>query len=311
VAPRLIAIVGPTGAGKSALALRVAGEWPAEIVSCDSLQVYRGLDIGSAKPSVEERRLVPHHLIDVRDPREGFSAAEYARDARAAAADIAGRGRLTLLVGGSGLYFRAFFRGLFEGPARDEPFRARLEGLAARFGDARLHRLLRRVDPESAARIAAADRVRVVRALEVYRATGRTIGAHHREPVRGLSGFEALVVGLDPERGALRRAVERRSQAMLDRGLVAEVTGLLASGCSPELPALRAIGYLQVVTLVRGGCSREEALRRMVTETMRYAKRQMTWFRREPAVSWFPDAGSALVAVRAFLGSAPGLPVSA
>jgi tRNA dimethylallyltransferase len=304
VAPRLIAIVGPTAAGKSALAMRLAEEQPAEIVSCDSLQVYRGLDIGSAKPTPEDRRRVPHHVIDVRDPHEGFSAAEYARAARAAAEEIAGRGRLALLVGGSGLYFRAFFRGLFEGPPRDERFRARLERLASRFGDVRLHRLLRRVDPESAARIAAADRVRVVRALEVYRATGRTIGSHHRGQRLVLPAFEALVVGLCPERTALRKAVEQRTRAMLEGGLVEEVKCLLGAGCSRQLPALRAIGYRQAVALALGECGREAAEQQIVTETMRYAKRQMTWFRREPLVRWFPDSDSAWSAVRAFLGAA-------
>jgi tRNA dimethylallyltransferase len=306
VAPRLIAIVGPTAAGKSALALRLASEWPAEIVSCDSLQVYRGLDVGSAKPSLEERRRVRHHLIDVRDPREGFSAAEFARAARSAIAAIAERGALPLVVGGSGLYFRALFRGIFEGPSRDDAFRARLERLAGRFGDARLHRLLRRVDPASAARIATADRVRVVRALEVYRATGRTIGSHHRRPAEGLAGFDALVVGLDPDRAALRLSVERRSRAMLDGGLLEEAAAVLDSGCPPHTPALRAIGYRQAVALLRGETTQEQALAELVTETMRYAKRQMTWFRREPLVRWFPDAEAAFGAARAFLAPSPG-----
>ena len=305
MASRLIAIVGPTAAGKSTLALRLACEQPAEVVSCDSLQVYRDFDVGSAKPTPGERRGVPHHLLDIVDPDGTFSAADYVRQARRVAREIAARGRIPLLVGGTGLYFRAFFRGLFEGPARDEALRRRLEGMAERFGDERLHRLLRHVDPVAASRIAPRDRVRVVRALEVLRATGRPIGELHRNGARPLEGFEILCIGLDPGRETLRRAVAARAREMLSRGLVEETRGLIERYGERARRPLGAIGYRQAAAYLRGELDEEGLYRELVTETMRYAKRQMTWFRREPSVLWYADAGAALAAVGAWLASPP------
>ena len=230
----LIAIVGPTGSGKSALALRLARELAGEIVSCDSLQVYRGLDIGSAKATAAERAEVRHHLLDVVEPGEEFSAAEYARQGRAALIEIAARGRLPLVAGGTGLYLKALLQGLFEGPARNEPLRRRLEALAERYGDTRLHRLLGRVDPESAARLAARDRVRIIRALEVFWTTGRPLTALHREGARPLRGFATLVLGLAPDRADLRLRVEQRAREMFEGGLLDEVRALLDRGLPPE-----------------------------------------------------------------------------
>ncbi|MBI3931933.1 MAG: tRNA (adenosine(37)-N6)-dimethylallyltransferase MiaA [Acidobacteria bacterium] len=293
VAAPLIAVVGPTAAGKSALALDFARAHGGEIVSCDSLQVYRGLDIGSAKPTAEERALVRHHLLDVVDPHEDFSAAEYARRGREALADVRRRGALPLVVGGTGLYLRALLYGLFEGPSRDEVFRQRLEALAGRFGDARLHRLLARVDAEAAGRVAPRDRVRVVRALEVFRATGRTLSAHHGDGATPLEGYETLILGIDPGRDALRQAVERRTDAMLGRGLLDEVRGLLARGLSPDSRPLRAIGYRQAVEVVLGRRGEADARHDIVTETMRYAKRQRTWFRHQARVTWCGSAEEA------------------
>jgi tRNA dimethylallyltransferase len=302
VALALIAIVGPTASGKSALALRLARERGGEIVSCDSQQVYRGLDIGTAKPTPEERREIPHHLIDVADPDATFSAADYARLARAALGDIRGRGRLAIVAGGSGLYLRALLEGLFEGPSRDEGLRRRLEELAERFGDARLHRLLSRVDPEAAARIQERDRVRIVRALEVFRATGQPISTHHRAGAQPLRGYPFRLLGLSQDRVELRRAVERRTRAMLERGLLEEVQCLLDRGLGPELRPLRAIGYREAIRVLGGEMSLEEAERAIVTETMRLAKRQMTWFRHQADVSWFGDAESAHRAAVEWLG---------
>ena len=293
MAPALIAIVGPTASGKSALALRLVREHSGEIVSCDSLQVYRGLDIGSAKATAAERREVPHHLVDVVDPSEPFSAADYGRLGRQALADIAERGRLPIVAGGTGLYLRALLEGLFEGPSRDERLRRRLEGLAERFGAVRLHRVLRRADPVAAARIPAQDRVRVVRALEVLRATGRPISAHHALETESLSGFDVMTVGLGPERDRLRQRVERRTAEMFARGLLDEVRGLLARGYGPELRPLRAIGYRQAVAVIREEMDPESARRDIVTETMRYAKRQMTWFRHQSRPVWAADADAA------------------
>jgi tRNA dimethylallyltransferase len=300
-APPVVAIVGPTASGKSALALAVARDRRGEIVSCDSLQVYRGLDVGSAKATAHERAMVPHHLLDVVEPDQDFSAADYARRARTAIDDITARGRLPVVAGGTGLYLRALRRGLFAGPSRDPDLRHRLEAIARRRGAARLHRLLARVDPDAAARIEVNDRGRVIRALEVYRASGRTLSAHHREdaPVADLRRW--LVVGLDPPRDALRASVEARTRAMLAGGLIAEVRELLAR-FHGDLRPLRAIGYRQAVAVVRGAQTVEDAQRDIVKETMRYAKRQMTWFRHQEDVRWFREAADARVAILSWLG---------
>ncbi|HET9317885.1 MAG TPA: tRNA (adenosine(37)-N6)-dimethylallyltransferase MiaA [Vicinamibacteria bacterium] len=294
MAPPLIAVVGPTAAGKSATALRLAEAGGGEIVSCDSLQVYRGLDIGSAKATPEERALVPHHLLDVVDPSQDFSAADYARRARQALAGIRERGRLAIVAGGTGLYLRALLEGLFEGPARDEALRARFERMAARRGPERLHRLLARVDPEAAARIPPRDRVRIVRALEVFVATGRPLTAHHRDEAVPLTGFSVHVLAIAPPRDVLRAAVERRTAEMFERGLLDEVRGLLAAGHPPDLRPLRAIGYRQAVEVIAGRRTEGEARRDIVVSTMQYAKRQLTWFRHQTAAVWFASAADAL-----------------
>lgn len=303
MAAPLIAVVGPTAAGKSRLALELARAHGGEIVSCDSLQVYRGLDIGSAKPTPEERRLVPHHLVDVADPAQEFSAAEYARQARAAVRDIAARGRRPLVVGGAGLYLRALLQGLFEGPSRDEALRRRLEGLARRFGDARLHRLLRGVDPEAAARLDPRDRVRVVRALEVFALTGRPLSRHHQSAPDPLTGFRVRVVVLDPGGAVLRAAVLARTRQMFEAGLLEEVRGLLAGGLSPDVRPLRAIGYRQAIAVLQGRMDRDGAERDTVTATLQYAKRQRTWFRHQVEAVWCRDSPSAAAAAAAFLSA--------
>jgi tRNA dimethylallyltransferase len=299
-ARRLIAVVGPTAAGKSALALRLAEGHGGEIVSCDSLQVYRGLDIGSAKAGPDERRRVPHHLLDVVEPDRHFSAADYARLARAALDEIAGRGAPPIVAGGTGLYLRALLGGLFEGPSRDPALRLRLEGLARRFGDARLHRLLSQVDAPAAARTAARDRVRVVRALEVYWTSGRTITEHQREPLQPLQGYDVRIVGLAPARDALLQAVERRTAAMLEQGLLEEVRGLVERHGAGLRP-LQAIGYRQAVAVLQGRMDLAQAQRDMVKATMRYAKRQMTWFRHQAEVHWFADANAAYAFASAWI----------
>ena len=290
--PLLIALVGPTAAGKSALGLRLALAQGGEIVSCDSLQVYRGFDVGSAKPTIEERRRVPHHLVDVVDPDEPFSAADYARRGREALASIRERGVPPLVVGGTGLYLRALLRGLFEGPSRDDALRGRLEAMAARHGEARLHRRLARVDPDSAARIKPADRIRVVRALEVFHQTGRPLSGHHRAGAEPLRGFDVRHLGLAPSRDAQRAAIEARTQRMLAEGLVDE-TRKLIERYGPDLRPLQSIGYRQAAAVVRGELGVDEARRDIVKETMRYAKRQMTWFRHQERVAWCVDAAEA------------------
>ena len=282
--------------------MRLAAARPAEIVSCDSLQVYRGFDVVSAKPSLADRAAVPHHLIDVVDPDGAFSAADYARLARQAIAEIVARGRLPIVAGGTGLYLRALLHGLFEGPARDEPLRRRLEAIGDRRGDSVLHRMLARADPESAARIEPRDRVRVIRALEVLRATGRPIGEHHRAPAGPLAGFEWRVLVLDPPREALRAAVEARTEAMIRAGLVEETRGLLAR--YGDVRPLAAIGYRQAAAVVRGETDVASAQRDIVVDTMRYAKRQRTWFRHQETATWFAHADQAFDAAMSALPDA-------
>jgi tRNA dimethylallyltransferase len=299
---RLLAIVGPTASGKSALALRLAGAVPAEIVSCDSLQVYRGLDIGSAKPTAGERARVPHHLLDLADPDEEFSAARYAQAARRAVAEIVARGRLPIVVGGSGLYLRALLEGLFPGPSRDKALRQRLEGIAERFGDARLHRFLGRVDPAAARRVAVRDRVRVVRAIEVFALTGRPLSAQQGKDEKPLAGYATLLIGLALPRATLRARVLERTQEMLRAGLIDEVRALTARGYGGTR-ALDAIGYRQACQVVDGTLTVAAAEQEIVKQTMRYAKRQMTWFRHQARVAWFADAESALRSASAWLSS--------
>ena len=279
--------------------MALARETKGEIVSCDSLQVYRGFDIGSAKPSIEERAEVPHHLIDVVDPEEPFSAAAYSRSARAVLANLRERRILPIVVGGGGLYLKALLEGLFIGPSRDETLRERLHAIALREGTERLHTLLARVDPDTASRTHPTDEVRIVRAHEVFRRTQRTLSSHHLGGAEPLSGFDVRVFGIAIERAALRGRVEERTKQMFAAGLVDEAARLLARPEGPSLRPLKAIGYRQAVRVVRGEMGPEEALRDMVIDTMRYAKRQMTWFRHQsPGVRWCEGPELALAAAR-------------
>lgn len=299
--PRLIAIVGPTGAGKSAAALSLATRVGAEIVSCDSLQVYRGLDIGSAKATRAEQAAVPHHLVDVVEPDDAFSAARWVELAREALEGIAVRGRIPLVVGGTGLYLKALLHGLFDGPSRDESLRRRLEAMGERYGRPRLHRVLRAVDPGAAQRIAPGDAVRIVRALEIYRATRRPLASHHEATVPALTGYDVAVFGISPPRELLRERVEQRTRRMLETGLVDEVRALLARGVAADVRPLQAIGYRQALAVIRGEMDLEEARRAIVTETMRYAKRQRTWFRHQAEVTWFTSPEELGAAAAAWL----------
>jgi len=308
VSHRLVGIVGPTASGKSALALDLARRWGGEIVSCDSLQVYRGLDIGSAKPTPDERALVPHHLIDIVDPDEDFSAADYARHARAALEDVSGRGRLPFVVGGTGLYLRALIEGLFPGPSRNDRLRARLDAMATRFGVQRLHRLLQRVDGAAAQRVQVRDQLRIVRALEVFFLTGRSLSEQQGRGGQALEGFEVRLVGLAPARADLRRRVELRAAGMLAEGLIDETRALIRQGLAGRRP-LRAIGYRQAVAVIEGRLSPAEAQAAIVRDTMRYAKRQMTWFRHQADVHWCASAEDAQAWVSGWLAGRREEPV--
>ena len=289
---RLFAIVGPTATGKTALGVALAEALGGEIISCDSTAVYRGIDIGTDKPTMEERRGIPHYLIDNVDPRETYSAAQFARDAAAVAHDIRARGKWPILVGGTGFYYRALVRGLFPGPARHDDIRARLEQVAARRGVEALHRWLSRVDPDSALRIMPRDLKRLVRALEVYLVTGRPLTAHFADTVSPLAGWQVLTLGLIDPRPDLEPRVARRVEAQFARGVVAEVEALIAAGVPETAHAFSGLVYRQIIEMRQG--VRDEAATRalIVRENMRYARRQVMWFRKEPDVRWLHGPGS-------------------
>jgi tRNA dimethylallyltransferase len=307
----LVAVVGPTATGKSALGLGLAEAFGGEIVSCDSTAVYRGVDIGTDKLPDGERRGIPHHLIDVVSATETYSAAEYARAASAAIRGILGRGRLPILVGGTGFYYRALVRGLFPGPARDDRLRARLDVVADRRGVESLHRWLTRVDAESARRIQPRDRKRLVRALEVYLLTGRPLTDHFGETTSPIAGVRVLAIGVSMPRPALRERVAARVDAQFARGVVPEVEGLIAAGVPASAHAFSGLVYRQVVELLRGVRDETATRELIVRENMRYARRQLIWFRKEPNVRWLEGPGESPAAlasardlVAAFLQSA-------
>ncbi len=278
-----VVLCGPTASGKSALAVALARRLDAEIIGADSQQVYRGLPVGTAQPSAEERSAVPHQLIGFVDPPEEMTAARWAELARDAAARIRARGRRVLVVGGTGLYLRAAFEGLFEGPPRDAVLRERLEREAEERGRGALHARLAAVDPVAAARLSPNDLVRVVRALEVYELTGRPLSEHfERQPPRPVP---AQFLGLSPPREELRERILARTRRLYAEGLLDEASWLLARGLERWAPA-RALGYRDAIARLRGEISLDEAVARTARETRRYAKRQVTWFRAVPGIRW-------------------------
>jgi len=291
----IVIVLGPTAVGKSRVAVDLALRFGGEVISGDSIQVYRGFDIGTDKPTPEVKRGVPHHLIDIVGPEVQFTAADFVREALAAARGIAVRGRLPLVAGGTGLYIKALVDGLFPGPGRDSAVRAALEAEAREKGLDALFRRLEAADPEYARKIRSRDRVRIIRALEVHAATGRPISEHFRATESPVRGRNVLRLGLRLEREALYRRIDDRVERMFDRGLVEEVRGLLERGVPEEAPPFRALGYSHVLSILRGEIGREEAMALTKTDTRHYAKRQMTWFRKMDGVAWFsPDDGSAL-----------------
>ena len=329
----LIAIVGPTASGKSALAVSLAQRFAGEVVACDSTQVYRGFDIGTAKPTLEERHGVPHHLMDLVDPAELFTAAEYRRRAVEVLADLCGRKRLPIFTAGTGLYLRALLAGLSDAPARSESLRVRLDASAARYGGAHLHRVLQRVDSASAARISPRDRQKVVRALEIRFLSGRALAEVYRAGRDPLQDYAPLKIGLNPPRALLYEHIESRVHAMLARGWRNEVAALIERmqptvleplGAPAHAPAVRAVDKPYSVRLAQPGTTyaaksgavnpgaakpfefigyremREylekqkplpETIAAIAQATRRYAKRQLTWFRKEPDVHWFTGFG--------------------
>jgi tRNA dimethylallyltransferase len=289
--PSLVAIAGPTGSGKSELALRVASRFAGEVVNCDSVQVFRYFDIGTAKLKEGERRGIRHHLIDIANPGELFTAGDYARAARPILREIAARGNVPVVTGGTGFYLRALIDGLAPGPERDEALRAGLQSREARRPGC-AHRLLRRRDPRAAARIHANDLPKVIRALEISIAARRPATDVFAAGRDALEGFRVLKIGLFPNREQLYERLEARMAAMFAAGLIAETEAILARGFSVECKPFESIGYRQAVQAIRGELSPRDALFHATRETRRYAKRQMTWFRQEPgleAVSGFGD----------------------
>jgi tRNA dimethylallyltransferase len=286
----LVAVLGPTGSGKTALSLALAGQLQGEIVNCDSVALYRGFEIGTAKPSAEERARAPHHLLDILEPTAVFTAGDYAQAARRVVAEIAARGRLPIVVGGTGFYLRALLEGLFAGPKRSEELRARLRKIAGGKGSPHLHRLLARLDAAAAARIHANDEPKLIRAIEVCLAARRKITElwqHGRDP---LTGFDVLRIGLDPERAALYERINQRARRMFDSGL-AEETERLVERYGASAPPMQSLGYKQAGQLLRGEVDRESAIAAAQQAHRNYAKRQMTWFRREPDVRWLRGFG--------------------
>ncbi len=289
--PRLLAIVGPTATGKSTLALRLAEQLTGEIVSCDSTAVYRGFDIGTDKVPLEARRGIPHHLIDVAEPTDPYSAATYARDAAAAVRRITLGGRTPILVGGTGLYYRAVTRGLFPGPGRDAPLRARLTKSARCRGTGWLHRMVTRVDPVSARRIQARDEKRLIRALEVFLLTRRPLSEHFAATRSPLSEFEVTTFALRVSPGDIVGRVTRRVERQFGAGLLDEVRGLIDRGVPQDAHPFGGLVYRQVMEHLRG--VRDEAATRelIIRENRRYARRQLIWFRKEPNLHWIDLPG--------------------
>jgi tRNA dimethylallyltransferase len=285
--PQIVIIAGPTATGKTALAIELATRFDAEIVGADSRQVYRYLDIGTAKPTPEERAVAPHHMIDLVNPDEKFDSARFRTLALEAIHNIVSRGKRVLLVGGTGLYVRALTRGLFAGPPADPVLRARLQEQEQNEGKGFLHDWLKKVDLEAANRLHPNDLVRLVRALEIFLLTGTPISQWQQEHGFRECPFSTLTIGLVMEREALARRIEARCRQMVQDGLVAEVRQLWDMGYGPALPTMQTIGYLQISEMLQGRYGMDEALARMARETTRLAKRQLTWLRAESEVQWF------------------------
>lgn len=297
--PAVVAILGPTATGKSALALAVAERFGGEIINCDSTAVYRGFDIGTDKIAFADRRGIPHHLIDIADPTEEYTAAQYARDAAAVIRDAHARGRLPILAGGTGFYFRALTRGLFPGPSKDAALRARLEAIAQRREVTVLHRMLRKVDPESALRIQPRDLKRLVRALEVYLLTGRPLTAHFAETASLIPDVEVIAIGLRLPVAAIAERAARRVDEQFERGLLDEMRGLLARGVPETARPFGGLVYRQAMEHLKG-VRDEPATRALITqENRRYAKRQLIWFRKEPNLAWFDGPGESAATIDA------------
>ena len=288
--PLLVVILGPTASGKTALSVALAQKFDGEIVNCDSVAMVREFDIGTAKPSAQERARAPHHLFDCIDPTEYMTAGEYARQARQVLAEISGHGHLPIVVGGTGLYLRALLEGLFPGPQRSAELRERLRESGARRGPGHLHGVLRRLDEAAAEKVHANDLPKLIRAIEICLASRQKMSELWQQGRNPLRGFCILRIGLDPDRAALYDRINQRGRGMFETGLVEETKNLLEKYGSTARP-LASLGYRQAVQLLRGELTRELAVSAAQQAHRNYAKRQMTWFRREPEVAWLKGFG--------------------
>jgi tRNA dimethylallyltransferase len=297
--PVVVAILGPTATGKSALGIAVARRYGGEIINCDSTAVYRGFDIGTDKVAIADRAGVPHHLIDIVDPTEEYTAAQYARVAAAAIRDIQSRDRLPIVVGGTGFYYRALTRGLFPGPGRDADLRARLEAIAAKRDVTFLHRMLNRVDPESARRIQPRDLKRLVRALEVFFLTGRPLTSHFAETASPIAGMTVIPIALRLRAEQTSDRVTRRVDQQFARGLLDEMRGLLARGVPETARPFGGLVYRQALEHLHGVRNESSTRALIAQENRRYARRQLIWFRKEPNLQWFDGPGESAATIAA------------
>jgi tRNA dimethylallyltransferase len=280
-----IVILGPTASGKSQLGIALALRFQGEIISCDALQVYRGMDIGTAKVTPEDKALVRHHMLDLREPGEDFSAGDYQKLARAALDEMRSRGARPFIIGGTGFYLKALIEGLFQGPGRSEELRARMRKIISRRGSKTLHRALKNIDPHSADRIAENDSERIIRAYEVYLISGKSISSWQQEPRDSLKGYRWLKLGIDVPRPLLYERINRRVEEMFSIGLLEEVDSLLKSFPRTS-QAFKAIGYSQTAEYLEGTFTLAQAIDATQMESRRYAKRQLTWFRSDPDIVW-------------------------
>ena len=302
---KLIVLLGPTAVGKSRVGIELARKFKGEIINCDSMQVYQGFDIGTDKPTIEMRRHVPHHLIDIVEPQAQFTAGEFVRRALEAIPLIEGRRRQPFIIGGTGLYLKALLEGLFPGPGRDEHLRRRLEQAAVEKGLEVLRRQLEDVDPDYARIVGEHDKVRIIRALEVHTLTGQPISRLFKSTRSAVSGFHVRKIGLQLERKELYRRIEKRVDAMFRNGICEEVRRLLAEDIPESAPPFRGLGYRRVLACLKGTIPLDEAKRLTKQDTRQYAKRQITWFRKMAGVNWFTgdDAASIALFLESWLAS--------
>ncbi|MGH9737845.1 MAG: tRNA (adenosine(37)-N6)-dimethylallyltransferase MiaA [Candidatus Acidiferrales bacterium] len=288
---RLVVLLGPTASGKSELAIRLAQELHGEILACDSTQVYRHFDIGTGKVPMPERRGIVHHLIDLVEPDEVFTAGDYATRATASLAEVTARGKLPIVTAGTGLYLRALLEGLSDAPTRSEELRERLRRQAGAKGTLYLHALLARIDPETAERIPPRDTQKIIRAIEMRVIAGKTVGEVHRAGRKGLEGYAVTKIGLSPARDALYQRIHGRIDNMIACGWLNEVRRLIEDGVPRQAKPFKFIGYAELREHIEGRLSLSAAIDSIQRSTRRYAKRQLTWFRKEPSVHWLAGFG--------------------